>query len=67
MMKKNYLMYNRETVGDELIMKQLHELSGGKLNLKDSFKLRSSNELVIKTPNNNSQKKKKKKNFRKKI
>ena len=67
MMKKNYLMYNRETVGDELIMKQLHELSGGKLNLKDSFKLRSSNELVIKTPTNNSLKKKKKKNFRKKI
>lgn len=68
MMKKNYLMYNRETVGDELIMKQLHELSGGKLNLKDSFKLRSSNELVIKTPNTSSNaKKKKKKNFRKKI
>lgn len=66
MMKKNYLMYNRETVGDELITKQLEELSDGKLSLKESFKLRSSNELVVKQPHsNNNNKKKKKKNFRK--
>lgn len=67
MMKKNYLMYNRETVQDELIINQLGELSQGKLALKDSFKLRPSNELVIKTKsNNNNSKKKKKKPFRKK-
>lgn len=67
MMKKNYLMYNRETVGDELIIRQLHELSEGKLQFKDGFKLRASNQLVTQTkPNNQGKKKKNKRNFRKK-
>lgn len=67
MMKKNYLMYNRETVRDELIIKQLGELSGGKLAFKEGFQLKNSNELVTKSPKTGSySKKKKKKNYRKK-
>jgi len=69
-MKKNYLMYNRGTVSDELIIKQLGELSGGKLQLKEGFELKSSNELApVTARNNNFQKKNKsknKKNYRKK-
>lgn len=67
MMKKNYLMYNRETVGDELILRQLNELSDGKLNFKDDFKLRASNELVTKPRTiTGGGKKKKKKNYKRK-
>lgn len=67
MMKKNYLMYNRETVGDELIIRQLDELSEGKLQFNDDFKLKATNQLVTKARPNNNLKKKKKKNYRKKI
>lgn len=67
MMKKNYLMYNRETVGDELIIRQLDELSEGKLQFNDDFKLKATNQLVTKVRPNNNLKKKKKKNYRKKI
>lgn len=67
MMKKNYLMYNRETVGDELIIKQLDELSDGKLNFREGFRLRASNELVTKQRvSSTNNKKKKKKNFKRK-
>ena len=67
-MKKNYLMYNRGTVNDELIIKQLGELSGGKLILNDKFQLKSSNELVpaAARSNNYQKKNKNKKNYRKK-
>jgi hypothetical protein len=67
-MKKNYLMFNRETVNDELIIKQLRELSGNQLTLKEEFKLKPSNELVPEAarPNNFPKKKKNKKNYRKK-
>lgn len=68
MMKKNYLTYNRDTVNDELIIRQLHELSGKKLTLKEGYKLKPSSELVTKAarPNNFQKKGKKKKNYRKK-
>ncbi|MFT6717240.1 MAG: hypothetical protein ACJA0Q_001891, partial [Saprospiraceae bacterium] len=67
-MKKNYLMFNRETVSDELIVKQLGELSEGKLILKEEFQLKPSSELIVITarPNNFQKKKKSKKNYRKK-
>ncbi len=68
MMKKNYLQYNRSSVGDELILRQLSELSGGKLKLKEGFKLKPTSELITVSPTNNSAKKKSrnKKNYRKK-
>jgi len=67
-MKKNYLMFNRETVSDELITKQLGELSDGKLSLNEEFTLKSSNELVPAAARTNTfqKKKKNKKNYRKK-
>ena len=35
-MKKSYLNWNRETVDDDIIYNHLKELSGGKINLKNS-------------------------------
>jgi len=35
-MKKSYLNWNRETVDDDIIFGHLNELSGGKINLKNS-------------------------------
>ncbi len=35
-MKKSYLNWNRETVEDDIIFGHLNELSGGKINLKNS-------------------------------
>jgi len=35
-MKKSYLNWNRETVDDDIIFGHLHELSAGKINLKNS-------------------------------
>jgi hypothetical protein len=65
MMKKNFLLYNRETVDDELIHKHLEELSNGELKIRDEFQLKSSGSLVGKKPNPIIKKKKKKKiNFR---
>ena len=65
MMKKNFLLYNRETVDDELIHKHLEELSNGELKIRDEFQLKSSGSLVGKKPNQIIKKKKKKKiNFR---
>lgn len=39
LMKRTYLAWNRDTVKDEVIAKQLHEMSGGKLKLDDPSKL----------------------------
>lgn len=65
MMKKNFLLYNRETVDDELIHKHLEELSNGELKIRDEYQLKSSGSLVGKKPNLIIKKKKKKKiNFR---
>lgn len=67
MMKKNFLLYNRESVNDDLIHKHLYELSDGELKMRDEFQLRSSGALVGKPrPNNNNRRKKRKKNFRSK-
>lgn len=35
LMKRSYLTWNRDTVTDEVILKQLKELSGGKINLEN--------------------------------
>jgi hypothetical protein len=71
MMKKNFLLYNRESVNDELIHKHLMELSDGDLKMRDEYQLRSSGALVGKPrnnngSNNNNRRKKRKKNFRSK-
>ena len=38
-MKKSYLTWNKSTVEDEVILKHLAQISGGKLEMKDRFKL----------------------------
>jgi hypothetical protein len=45
-LKKLYLLYNRNTVNDELIINQLKELSGGKIVLPEDFQLLSTKEIM---------------------
>jgi hypothetical protein len=59
-MKKNYLMYNRDSVNDQLIFDQLSLLSNGKLELKDTFTLQKTSDLITRTkptPSKGSQRK----------
>jgi len=49
-MKKSYLMWNRDSVTDDVIFEQLIELSKGKLKLDPSVKLSQANELQIPRP-----------------
>ena len=46
MMKRNYLNWNRDSVNDEMIKEQLVDLSGGKLKVKDAFRLVSTNDIL---------------------
>lgn len=57
LMKRMYLTWNRDTVTDDLIIKQLKELSGGKLTLPEETELISTNEVVKQRPQNNRNKK----------
>lgn len=45
-LKKSYLNWNRESVDDEQIFEHLKVLSKGKLELKDEFRLTSTNEIL---------------------
>jgi hypothetical protein len=56
LMKRTYLAWNRDTVKDEVIAKQLEELSGGKLKLEDPSKLEATASLLqtIKTTQSSS-------------
>lgn len=51
LMKRSYLTWNRDSVNDEVILKQLEELSKGELKLADSSALRSTQTFVPR-PNN---------------
>jgi spore cortex formation protein SpoVR/YcgB (stage V sporulation) len=65
-LKKLYLLYNRNTVSDELILNQLKELSGGKqlFSTKEIMKNNGNNNYV---PTNNFKKKKSKKRRKKPV
>jgi len=52
LMKRSYLNWNRDSVNDEVILKQLSELSKGQLKLADNSSLRSTQAFV---PRNNNQ------------
>lgn len=69
-LKKLYLVYNRDTVDDELICEQLSELSDGKLVPPDGFTLDSTRDILKNTSTANVNKplvtKKKKKKKKKK-
>jgi len=45
-LKKLYILYNRNTVDDDLIINQLKELSEGKIILPDGFQLFSTKEIL---------------------
>jgi len=45
-LKKLYLLYNRNTVNDDLIINQLKELSGGTIVLPEDFQLLSTKEIM---------------------
>jgi len=47
-LKKSYLNWNRESVNDETILKNLEELSGGRIKLNDDFELISTSEALMK-------------------
>ncbi len=75
-MKKFYLSWNRDSVADEIIAKQMIELSNGKLILEDTFKflhthdilkggsLNPDNKPANANNNRNNNNKKKKKKFK---
>ena len=54
LMKRSYLTWNRDSVNDEVILKQLQELSKGELVLADPTALRSTQTFVPRTPINNN-------------
>jgi hypothetical protein len=45
-MKKLYLTWNRDVVSDELILKDLTELSKGKIKIPEDIKLSDSREIM---------------------
>lgn len=69
LMKRSYLNWNRDSVNDEVILKQLEELSKGELKLADISQLRSTQTFVQQQRGNgnnagatNNQQQKKKQN-----
>lgn len=64
-MKRDYLLWNSDTVEDEVVRKQLENLSEGKLRLPDSFQFKDFREYLKGTDEerraNGTHKKKKKK------
>ena len=61
-MKKLYLTWNRDTVDNTLIIRQLRELSQGKLSLPDDYELSTFTELpATESPLSKGKKKKRKK------
>ena len=62
MMKRSYLTWNRDSVNDEVILKQLEELSNGELALADPSALRSTQTFVPRPQNTTRDRDKKKQN-----
>jgi len=62
LMKRSYLTWNRDSVNDEVILKQLDELSKGELKLADSSALRSTQAFVPRQQNQSRDRDKKKSN-----
>ncbi len=62
LMKRSYLTWNRDSVNDEVILKQLEELSKGQLRLADISLLRSTQTFVPRPAANTNNPKKKQQN-----
>lgn len=54
LMKKFYLTWNRDSVGDQLIYDHLQELSGGKLKLRPDFVLTGTQDILALTKTSSS-------------
>ena len=54
MMKKAYLLWNRDSVNDETILGQLDELSGGKLKVSENFEFESTRSILAQAPSRKS-------------
>ena len=61
LMKRSYLTWNRDSVNDEVILKQLEELSKGQLKLADISLLRSTQTFVPRPTSNTQSRDNKKK------
>ena len=48
-MKKSYLNWNKESVGDDIIISHLSDLSAGKLKLGDDFRLHTTGDILART------------------
>jgi len=59
-MKKSYLSWNKDTVSDSVIYDHLFELSGGRINLKNSSEDLSESETLLKANDKFAKKEKKK-------
>ncbi len=46
LLKRSYLIWNRDSVNDEVILKHLEELSNGELKLPDASKLSHTNDIL---------------------
>jgi hypothetical protein len=46
LLKRSYLLWNRDSVNDEVILKHLEELSDGELKLLDASKLTNTNDIL---------------------
>ncbi|MBI4930419.1 MAG: DUF4290 domain-containing protein [Bacteroidetes bacterium] len=53
LMKKSYLVWNRDTVSDSVILQELEDLSKGKLKVSENFRMASTNDILARTKNMN--------------
>jgi hypothetical protein len=49
LMKKSYLVWNRDTVSDSVILQELEDLSKGKLKVPENFRMTSTYDILAKT------------------
>lgn len=49
LMKKSYLVWNRDTVSDSVILQELEDLSKGKLKAPENFRMTSTYDILSKT------------------
>jgi hypothetical protein len=52
LMKKSYLIWNRNTVDDRVIIQELEELSKGKLKVPENFQMNSTHDILARTSRN---------------
>ncbi|NLJ82489.1 MAG: DUF4290 domain-containing protein [Bacteroidales bacterium] len=57
-LKKQYLLWNRDSVNDDMIVEQLETLSNGKLKLKEDFQFPATKDLLEQLPKVQENKKK---------